>query len=358
MKVTKGLIGLLFFILVFALTATAGATDFSGTYTYKATKSTLTLTLSQDRQGNLSGLLSSTTGAKFQVTGLAEGNVAKGECRVGSKGGAPFEAHFEGTSLLFTIINAKKKRNTVIRFTAVRKSRPQAETVPKTAVPPGGNGHGSFHFGNDQKPQSSHKTQRPQNPLLGNWICITPNGTLTLRFLSENRLAFNGSPANYTATRDRITVQADGQTFVYPYTFSNGRLIITFPNGVRTRFVRDTEQRQAAPASGKIYPELVGRWKDIRSSGNTVIVLMGNGQYTYYSDYTAGNSTQDQTNWGYGHSASDRGTWQAFGTPAAGTIRYTSQDGGSGTLSYQAHVENGQTYWREYYFDGKLYVKQ
>jgi len=338
---------------LFCLVSIASATDFSGAYVFKSTKATINLSLSQDSAGKISGLLSSTTGAKFQVIGRSQGDVATGQCRVGKKG-APFEAHFEKGLLLFTLISQKKGKNTVIAFHPVPKKRP----LPKAKIqPPASNGNGALDFGKAQKPPLQ-KPRATTPSLLGKWICRTANGNLYLHFLSSNRLTFNGEAASYTATADRITVQADGQTFVYPYFFNRQGLVITFPNGAKALFVKDTGQARANPATGKVFPELVGRWKDIRSSGHTIIVLMGDGRYNYYSDYAAGNSAQGQTNWEYGNSANDRGSWRAQGTPAAGTIYYTSQDGSSGTLSYQVHVENGQTYWREYYFDGKLYVKQ
>jgi hypothetical protein len=36
----------------------------------------------------------------------------------------------------------------------------------------------------------------------------------------------------------------------------------------------------------------------------------------------------------------------------------TERNGSQVTVRYQVHVEKGQTYWREYYFDGDLYGKQ
>ncbi len=339
----------------FCLTSVAGATVFSGTYAYKSPKATITLSLSQDQAGKISGQLTSTTGAKFLVVGQARDDVVTGQCRIGDKG-APFEAHFEGKILLFTLLNPKKQ-NTVIRFQPVPRVRPRAGVKP---APPaaGGNGQGTLRFGEPPTRKRSQGQPGSFPSLLGSWVCRTANGNFFLNFLSKNRLTFNGAPAIYTATRDRITVQADGKTFVYPYAFTNRGLVITFPNGARALFIKQTGQTRRAAPAGKVYPELVGRWKDIRSSGQTVIVLTGDGRYSYYSDFAAGNSASGQTNWGYGRSANDEGSWRAQGTPRAGTIFYTSRDGSSDTLSYQVHVENGKTYWREYYFGGKLYVKQ
>jgi hypothetical protein len=200
--------------------------------------------------------------------------------------------------------------------------------------------------------------RRSQETLLGSWVCHTKNGDVSLNFISANQLVFNGDTAYYRSTSDKIIVQADGQMLTYPYYFSEKGLVITFPEGIKALFMRDTGGTAAAAAAGSIFPQLVGEWKDIRSSGNTVITLAGDGQYSYYSDFAAGNSSAGETNWGTANSNSDRGTWRAQGTPRAGTIFYKSRDGSSDTLTYHVHVENGSTYWSEYYFDGTIYVKQ
>jgi len=198
--------------------------------------------------------------------------------------------------------------------------------------------------------------KQPQEILLGRWVCRTNNGDINLNFISENQLNFNGDMAYYTSTADKVTVQADGQVIIYPYYFSKKGLVITFPEGTKALFVQNTNP--ATAAAGKVFPQLVGEWKDIRSSGNTIIKLMGDGQYAYYSDFAASNSTAGEANWGTANANHNRGTWRAKGTPRAGTIFYKSQDGTSDTLSYQVHVENGRIYWGEYYFDRIIYVKQ
>jgi len=230
-----------------------------------------------------------------------------------------------------------------------------AVTQWQQAFPDAVSGNSSFS-GAKNMDENFQFHKQSQETLLGRWVCRTKNGNVTLSFISENQLDFNGDTAYYSSTSDKITVQAEGDTITYPYYFNVKGLVITFPEGSKALFVRDTGP--AASASGNIFQQLVGEWKDIRSSGNTVITLAGNGQYSYYSDFAAGNSTAGATNWGTASSNSDRGTWRAQGTPRAGTIYYKSQDGSSDTLSYQVHAENGRTYWGEYYFDGTIYVKQ
>jgi len=329
------------FFLSIGIVSIAGAGDFSGNYTLKTAQNTITLSLSQNKNGVVSGLLFSTTGAKFKITGKVEDDVIIGECRTGNQA-IPFEAHFETHALLFSLTSQGK----TIKFPLPKDKHLSADNRQKT---PGANGSKK----NNQR--LTGKTGSGKS-LLGSWICQTANGTLSLNFLSPNRLTFNGDPAGYTASPDKLTVQADGQTMVYPYSFNKRGLMITFPNGVKAQFVRG--RGQAAATGGALFSQLVGRWKDIRSSGNTIIELAPNGQYSYYSDYAAGNSASGQTNWGYANSNKDRGTWTARGTPRAGTIFYRSQNGSADTLAYHVHVKNGKTYWGEYYFGGTIYVKQ
>jgi len=203
------MVGIVFGML-FLMVAIAGAVDFTGTYVYKTPKATITLSLSQNQKGNITGLLSSTTGAKFQIVGKLQEDTAVGNCIVREKRAAPFEAHFEDQYLLFTLIN--KKKNTIIKFPVPVQKKPEhsasAEKNKNKTPSQSRNGQGVLQFG--PKPHSptpgltpkSTPKQKAQHSLIGNWICRTSNGDILLNFLSQNRLTFNGSPANYSATTD------------------------------------------------------------------------------------------------------------------------------------------------------------
>jgi len=203
--------------------------------------------------------------------------------------------------------------------------------------------------------------------LLGSWVYQSPQGYMNLQFNSASQLTLDGDPAYYQIQGNNLIVTAEGETMSYPYSLQNNQLLVTFPDGTQLMFVRaDTSSSPvagtgtAAPvaAGGQVFQELVGRWKDIRSSGHTIIELFGNGQFSYYSDYAASNSNAGETNWGYGNSSGTKGTWQARGTAQQGVIYYQSEDGTQDTLDYRFNVEKGQVFWNECYFDGKLYQKQ
>lgn len=335
-------------LITLCITTNLSAMDFTGVYNIKTQKNHITLSIKQNADNKITGLLSSTTGENFDIKGNADEDVAIGECSKGATK-VSFEAHFEDSFLYFTLIGASQNDSKVIKFSRGKKSKSSANGV-----------FNMLSTNSKHASKISHKkTGKSSKNLLGNWICRTQQGNLTLNFISTNQLTFNGSQASYERKNNSLVVVADGETLNYPYAFQNNGLIITFPNGAKAFFTRNKQaSSKANTQASNHFRQLIGKWKDIRSSGNTIIELFSNGQYSYYSDYSAGNSSSGQTNWGYGNSNTDRGTWKAQGTARQGTIYYQSQDGSRDTLSYHVHVEKGQTYWSEYIFDGKIYVKQ
>ncbi|MDH7479639.1 MAG: hypothetical protein QHH02_06490 [Syntrophomonadaceae bacterium] len=85
------------------LSGFASAENLSGVYTLSSQGVTLTLKLTQDSQGNLKGILSSTTGAQFQVEGIVQEGIGLGVCK-SKEGGSFFEAHPRGDQLLLALM--------------------------------------------------------------------------------------------------------------------------------------------------------------------------------------------------------------------------------------------------------------
>lgn len=90
-------------IFILLLAGPAMAQGLAGTYTLSQGGTTLTLVLAQDPQGNLTGSLSSTTGASFRVEGQVQDGVGMGAMTAG-QGGSYFEAHPQGVNLLLALI--------------------------------------------------------------------------------------------------------------------------------------------------------------------------------------------------------------------------------------------------------------
>lgn len=330
--------------------------DFSGSYLIKTPENSVTLTLRQTGDGQVAGILSSTTGSNYKVSGTVDEDVIVGFCEEGLNS-MPFEAHFESTELLFTLIGDSDENSSVIKFPLAGKKLDSASQ--NILVTPSQRQNNGLSHKMSLLPKDKSSIKLSEN-LIGNYICRTAEGNMTLQILNSNQLLFNGDPAEYRIQDGNFMVMADGETLNYPFTMNENELIITFPEGFRAAFVKDDSSvSQFSDANGgAVISQLIGRWKDVRSSGNTVIQLLGNGQYTFYTDYVAGNSQAGQTNWGFGNSSEDRGTWIAKGTPQQGTIYYQSQKGESNSLTYHVHMERGKPFWNEYIFDGKLYCKE
>ncbi len=93
------------FILIgmLVLAAAAFGQNFKGTYTMTSGTTKLTLVLDQGAGGQITGTLSSSTGAVFQLNGKLEEDIAMGTCQ-GQAGTSQFEASFEGSLLIFTLM--------------------------------------------------------------------------------------------------------------------------------------------------------------------------------------------------------------------------------------------------------------
>ncbi|MBP1595658.1 MAG: hypothetical protein H6Q05_1035 [Acidobacteria bacterium] len=90
--------------LVALLTITPGfGQNYRGTYTMTSGDVTLTLTLDQDAAGRITGSLASTKGTRFRLEGVITEGVAQGTC-AGDAGQSYFEAEFEESKLIFTLV--------------------------------------------------------------------------------------------------------------------------------------------------------------------------------------------------------------------------------------------------------------
>jgi len=92
-----------FFIGILILTVAAFSQSYKGTYTLTSGTTKLTLVLNQGTGGQVTGTLTSTTGAVFKLAGKIEEDIVTGTCQ-GQAGTSQFEASFEGSQLILTLI--------------------------------------------------------------------------------------------------------------------------------------------------------------------------------------------------------------------------------------------------------------
>jgi hypothetical protein len=193
--------------------------------------------------------------------------------------------------------------------------------------------------------------------LLGAWECKTEEGTVTLLFKSEDRLVYNGEEIAFHLAPGVIQVADEFLGSVdYPYALSEGVLSITYPEGYTLNFKKAAVKPKTPPekgASSDLVQYFSGTWKNYSQYTETMVVLYPDG--TYGQRYTSNYGSEES-----GEAAGEshaQGRWTVRGTKEKGIITCTGNDGSTSEYEYQVHVENGEVYWSEYYFNRDLYGK-
>jgi len=101
---------------------------------------------------------------------------------------------------------------------------------------------------------------------------------------------------------------------------------------------------------------LAGTWVTMTKSTETTLTLAPNGQFS--TGYVAGYGGTESGQWGLARDDHSSGTWTASGSREQGTITLVYGNGKRETIQYKVHVENGEVYWNEYWFNGDLYGRQ
>lgn len=195
--------------------------------------------------------------------------------------------------------------------------------------------------------------------LSGTWQCDTEDGLVTLQFLSENRLNYNGEEIACLITEEviRVTDEFFGNVD-YPYVLKDSALSITYPAGYTLIFKKTAVKEKTGSAAGTsaLVQHFAGTWKNYTKYSETMVVLYPDGTWgkRYTSNYSSAKPGEE---WGVAGESHSQGRWTVRGHKERGVLITTSDDGSTSEYEYQVHVENGEVYWSEYYFNGDLYGK-
>jgi len=116
--------------------------------------------------------------------------------------------------------------------------------------------------------------------------------------------------------------------------------------------------------TSSLMAHFAGSWASFSSNTEDYITFFANGEYTnsyvasYSGDFTDAFSGEQTGSWGVAGEDQELGQWNVRGNKKSGTIFLQSADGSEYEISYEVHVENGVTYWSEYYFNGSFYMKK
>jgi hypothetical protein len=223
--------------------------------------------------------------------------------------------------------------------------------------------------------------------LKGFWQCQEEGEQTTLEFQSKNQLIYNGQPANYQLRPNAFRVIEDSGPADYFYQYLEGTLIIFSPDGSMTYCQKAKKRAHQAQQSTRPHSttqnwpkyerpqksmtgdesdlqsllyKFAGRWDHVTSNTLTNLYLKPDG--TYEESYEAGYGGQFQDQGGYqtghwGTTGTDQGQgrWTIQGTLKRGTLTLIAPNGNRTVYQYRVHYKNGEYYWSEYFFNGKLY---
>ena len=223
--------------------------------------------------------------------------------------------------------------------------------------------------------------------LEGFWQCQEEGEQTTLEFQSKNQLIYNGQPASFQLLPNGFRVQEDSGPADYYYQYLEGTLIIFSSDGSMTYCQKAKKQPHQAQQSTRphgttqnwpkyerpkrsmtgdesdlqsLLYKFAGRWDHVTSNTLTNLYLKPDG--TYDESYEAGYGGQFQDQGGYqtghwGATGKDQGQgrWTIQGTLKRGTLTLIASNGNRIVYQYRVHYKNGEYYWGEYFFNGKLY---
>jgi len=141
------------------LAAAAYGQNFKGTYTMTAGTTKLTLVLNQGAGGQITGTLSSSTGATFQLSGKIEEDIAMGTCQ-GQAGTSQFEASFEGALLIFTLMETGPSGEVNSRSLEFTRAGGGGSASDALGLPPAAGAAAAKPRGQSQAPAAP----QPSNP--------------------------------------------------------------------------------------------------------------------------------------------------------------------------------------------------
>ncbi len=233
--------------------------------------------------------------------------------------------------------------------------------------------------------------------LKGYWQCQEDGERLTLEFKSRQQLLYNGQAYRYQLGPGIMQVLEAGSPVNYFYTLEGGVLTVFSPDGSITqcrkakkpnvagtgkksgksekqgRQTHTTDQGwpppyirpqgnidEHNPGSQALLYKFAGRWDNVTTNTLTNLYLKPDG--TFEEAYEAGYSGQftDQGGYQTGHwgatgAQQARGHWRAAGGLRKGNLYLVDQNGRESVIQYQVHIQDGEVYWGEYFFNGQLY---
>ncbi len=201
----------------------------------------------------------------------------------------------------------------------------------------------------------SEMKQEMQQGLQEEGTYLTPSGNISS--MNENTLT-----ADYKGYVDGTEAKAKGFGVLSPYGGGAYILAVSTPamlsddliNAAKTIVKR---MKFIKTESTELTSHFVGKWTTYTKNTTTEIYLYPNGTYSDSYEAAYSGNLGGGGNWGNANQSGGNGRWSVKGNLESGKIMITTSSGEQYIYDYRVHVENGQTYYGEYWFNGTLYSK-
>lgn len=205
------------------------------------------------------------------------------------------------------------------------------------------------------------QNNQDKQKLTGTWVYKTPDYNVVLKILENNQLIFDGETSKYMLVPNAIRVFDEyGMAFDYRYTLNEGKLSVTFPDGMQYVFTRQKAKpgTEMNTGSGNNVGKLIGSFchysssSGMSSSYSTTKSLFfdGKGNFSYGSEsaYSGDNGIYANP---AGNERNFSGTYKVIGNK----ITLNFFDGYNYDLKISFIQQSGEITEIEY--DGTVYAK-
>ena len=395
--------------------APPSATGFSGTYTASGQGGSMTLVFQEGVNNALSGSLTIGGGAPMSIEGMISEGAAVGAC-ANEREGYYFEAYADGGKLIVNLIepdaNNEPDYSRVQEVLFSRQGAAVSAPAPMTGSQPGRTqpspspSYGAPGLSSETisdpswgfavHPPAGWKSQKnAQGVLLGHdaiagmivvfqhreanmqtiqsqmQIGLTDEGVQLNLAGALQQIGNNAVGGDYTGVYNGQQAKARGIGTLSPYGGGVYILAITTPDKYTSEIIRAADAvatgmeyvRPQAPQGSDLMQAFAGTWVTMTTNTETRVTLSPDGGYyeNYEASYSGSSSdglgNQDMA-WGTAGNNQSQGRWTAQGSREQGVITITYNNGNTTSVEYRVHVENGETYWNEYYFNGTLYGRE
>ncbi len=218
-------------------------------------------------------------------------------------------------------------------------------------------------------PHTSGSMQEMQSLMMQG---IQDNGTSLNATGSMQQVSNNVVEEDYAGVVNGQQIKGKGYGALSPYRGGAFVLALATPDKISPALTEAARQialnmRFVQPSAGAGPADLMqffaDTWVTTTTNTSSYVTLYADGSWSdrsessYSGNFTNGGGA-NTGNWGAAGQQQGNGRWSVRGNKDQGQLIVITADGQQHTYEYRVHIENGQKYYSEYYFNGTLYHRR